>query len=150
MAGNEYVLLSMRVALAMLPGPANGNSPPRPARGNERENVWDSTRDKVFEVDHIFEYLVETLRSHGLDALLGTTTSFKIATVCSGIDAPIFALRAIVKAAESLQYGPLVEFEHVFACEIEPFKQTLLWRNSKPRHIFRDVVELSRPGVEEA
>ncbi|KAI6164579.1 hypothetical protein EDD17DRAFT_1561310 [Pisolithus thermaeus] len=40
------------------------------------------------------------------------------------------------------QHSIALEFEHVFSCEIEPFKQAYIERNFKPPLLFRDVCEL--------
>jgi hypothetical protein len=50
------------------------------------------------------------------------------------------------KAIEK-EYGVKLEFEHIFSCEIEPFKQAYIERNFSPPILFRDVCEL---GEDEA
>lgn len=40
------------------------------------------------------------------------------------------------------KYGKPLEVEHVFSCEIEPFKQAYIERNFSPPILFRDVCEL--------
>jgi hypothetical protein len=45
-----------------------------------------------------------------------------ILLVCSGTEAPILALDMICTAVKEL-YDQTIEFEHVFSCEIEPYKQ---------------------------
>jgi hypothetical protein len=42
------------------------------------------------------------------------------------------------------QQGVKIEFDHVFSCEIEPFKQAYIERNFAPAILFRDVTELGR------
>ena len=67
-----------------------------------------------------------------------------VATICSGSDAPLFALDLIQNSAANLDLGPLFEVAHLFSCEIEPFKQAFIRRNvSRDVTIFRDVVELA-------
>ena len=73
----------------------------------------------------------------------------RIATVCSGIDAPIFALKEILEAGRR-QGLVLFSMQHVYACEIEPWKRDFLARNSKVEHIYCDVLELSQPNGTEA
>ena len=47
----------------------------------------------------------------------------------------------IAKAIKS-QHDMTLSFEHVFSCEIEPFKQAYIERNFAPPILFRDVTEL--------
>lgn len=47
----------------------------------------------------------------------------------------------IAKAAKA-QSDVSLEFDHVFSCEIEPFKQAYIERNFAPPILFRDVTEL--------
>lgn len=70
----------------------------------------------------------------------------RVATMCSGTESPLLALDMICKAVLDIYKIPL-EVEHVFSCEIEPFKQAYIERNFHPPLLFRDVCEL---GDEEA
>ncbi|KAG9313076.1 hypothetical protein JVU11DRAFT_6516 [Chiua virens] len=65
----------------------------------------------------------------------------RVATMCSGTESPLLALELICQSIQE-QYGVPLEFEHVFSCEIEPFKQAYIERNFKPSLLFRDVCEL--------
>ena len=65
----------------------------------------------------------------------------RVATMCSGTESPLLALDLICQSIQE-QYGVPLEFEHVFSCEIEPFKQAYIERNFKPPLLFRDVCEL--------
>ena len=42
------------------------------------------------------------------------------------------------------QYGVKLDIEHLFSCEIEPFKQAYIERNFQPPLLFRDIRELGR------
>ena len=46
----------------------------------------------------------------------------RVATMCSGTESPMLALAMMSKAVEA-QTGVKLEIDHVFSCEIEPFKQ---------------------------
>lgn len=70
--------------------------------------------------------------------------SLRIATMCSGTESPLLALEMIRRSIE-VQYGVNLGVEHVFSCEIEPFKQAYIERNFRPPILFRDVCELNRP-----
>ncbi len=65
----------------------------------------------------------------------------RVATMCSGTESPLLALGLI---SRSLKEDEHVEFriQHVFSCEIEPFKQAYIERNFSPPVLFRDVCEL--------
>lgn len=66
----------------------------------------------------------------------------RVATMCSGTEAPLLALRMITRSLFK-QTGKKLEIEHVFSCEIEPFKQAYIERNFSPPILFRDVLELA-------
>lgn len=95
--------------------------------------------------------MVKTLLDAGLEkAITGGAIRLRVATVCSGIDAPIFGLNVVRESGQNLGFGSIIEYEHVYACEIEPWKQAFLQKNSKPQVIFRDVAELGKPGAKQA
>jgi hypothetical protein len=70
----------------------------------------------------------------------------RVATMCSGTESPLLALQLICEAMKDILEADL-EIDHVFSCEIEPFKQAYIERNFRPPILFRDVTEL---GGEEA
>ncbi|KAF8075101.1 hypothetical protein FPV67DRAFT_1476000 [Lyophyllum atratum] len=65
----------------------------------------------------------------------------RVATMCSGTESPLLALELIQKSIDE-QHGVHLDIEHVFSCEIEPFKQAYIERNFHPPLLFRDVCEL--------
>ena len=71
---------------------------------------------------------------------------FRVATMCSGTESPLLALQLICEAMKDILRAD-IEVDHVFSCEIEPFKQAYIERNFHPPILFRDVTEL---GGEEA
>lgn len=71
----------------------------------------------------------------------------KLMYLCpSGTESPLLALGLIAKSVKQL-WGKDFKVQHVFSCEIEPFKQAYIERNFQPPILFRDVCEL---GDEEA
>ena len=114
---------------------------------------------------HLFLPLLQTMRNRPL----------KVATMCSGTESPILALDMIQKSLEDVCHelgleqdlmrddnndhddnvhdsslsstSSILPIEHVFSCEIEPFKQAYIERNFRPPLLFRDIREL---GQEEA
>ena len=80
-----------------------------------------------------------------LNPLANKTFKLKVATLCSGTDAPIFALKKLQEAFITRGMNQTIEFEHLYSCEIEPFKQAFIRRNvDSSTIIFRDVVEMAR------
>ncbi|PFH51813.1 hypothetical protein AMATHDRAFT_141817 [Amanita thiersii Skay4041] len=73
----------------------------------------------------------------------------RIATMCSGTESPLLALDLICKAIYE-QHDIHLDIEHVFSCEIEPFKQAYIERNFHPPILFRDVCELGDPEAHTA
>lgn len=67
--------------------------------------------------------------------------SMRVATMCSGTESPLLALELIRRSILE-HYEVDLKFEHVFSCEIEPFKQAYIERNFRPPILFRDVCEL--------
>ena len=65
----------------------------------------------------------------------------RVATMCSGTESPLLALNLISRAMTE-KLGTTIEVEHVFSCEIVPFKQAYIERNFHPPLLFRDVCEL--------
>lgn len=60
----------------------------------------------------------------------------RVATMCSGTESPLLALDKIGNACEHV-YGAKLNVDHVFSCEIEPFKQAYIERNFAPPILFR-------------
>lgn len=67
----------------------------------------------------------------------------RVATMCSGTESPLLALELIQESIHE-EHGLKLEIEHVFSCEIEPFKQAYIERNFHPPLLFRDVCELGQ------
>ena len=65
----------------------------------------------------------------------------RVATMCSGTESPLLALEQVSRALKKL-HGVSFEVEHVFSCEIVPWKQAYIERNFHPPVLFRDVCEL--------
>jgi hypothetical protein len=71
---------------------------------------------------------------------------FRVGTICSGTEAPIFSLKLIKEISQSLTDGRMViQFNHVFSVENEPFKQAYISRNALGSTVFRDVVDFAVP-----
>lgn len=70
----------------------------------------------------------------------------RVATMCSGTESPLLALEMLAEACR-VQHGQPLAWEHVFSCEIEPFKQAYIERNFSPPLLFRDIRELDSAQV---
>jgi hypothetical protein len=85
--------------------------------------------------------------------------------MCSGTESPILALDMIQTAIRDAcrdwpdRFGSLLvngsadhffPMEHVFSCEIEPFKQAYIERNFSPPILFRDIRELGQDRAQTA
>jgi hypothetical protein len=77
----------------------------------------------------------------------------RVATMCSGTESPVLALdmlqqaiRECVRDDADLNFEPASVFplQHVFSCEIEPYKQAYIERNFHPPLLFRDIRELGQ------
>jgi site-specific DNA-cytosine methylase len=81
----------------------------------------------------------------------------RMATMCSGTESPVLAIDMLSKAIDDFYHAhkdqfdgklaikkneSLLQIEHVFSCEIEPFKQAYIERNFQPPLLFRDIREL--------
>lgn len=84
--------------------------------------------------------VAELFKQH--NKLNATSRKLRVGTMCSGTESPLLALQLISEAMEV--DGSKLEVEHIFSCEIEPFKQAYIERNFRPPVLFRDVTELQR------
>lgn len=73
-------------------------------------------------LDLIFDDIIS--RPDQVRALMGPDKyrRLRVATMCSGTESPLLALEMFARAIKNRGWGTL-EIEHVFSCEIEPFKQ---------------------------
>ncbi|KAJ3182529.1 hypothetical protein HDU85_002627 [Gaertneriomyces sp. JEL0708] len=97
----------------------------------------------LHDLEDIFSDLAERVREIADVARKLNGRKLRVATMCSGTESPLLALNLISRAAK-LHYGVNLEIEHVFSCEIEPFKQAYIERNFAPPLLFRDVCELGQ------
>ncbi|KAI8799644.1 hypothetical protein BJ742DRAFT_128160 [Cladochytrium replicatum] len=67
----------------------------------------------------------------------------RVGTMCSGTESPLLALDLIGQALKR-NHGIVFEVDHVFSCEIEPYKQAYIERNFAPPVLFRDICELGQ------
>ncbi|EJT96648.1 hypothetical protein DACRYDRAFT_119990 [Dacryopinax primogenitus] len=70
-----------------------------------------------------------------------TKEALNVATMCSGTESPLLALKMIDNACFDL-FGIHLRTNHIFSCEIVDYKQAYIERNFQPKILFRDVCEL--------
>ncbi|GAA5914524.1 uncharacterized protein JCM6883_003191 [Sporobolomyces salmoneus] len=92
-------------------------------------------------IEQIFSDIVSRYSEEFGRAITRLQRPLRIATMCSGTESPILALRLMFRALEQ-QTGIKGKMDHIFSAEIEPFKQAYIERNFSPPILFRDVTEL--------
>lgn len=108
---------------------------------NEGKGQLDLTLPPLYKLDEIFAHMVSR-EAEGFAAVFKDLgRPLRVATMCSGTEAPILALRLMLRALEA-QTGVSGEIDHVFSAEIDAFKQAYIERNFAPPLLFRDVTEL--------
>ncbi|KAL2874671.1 hypothetical protein SGCOL_010141 [Colletotrichum sp. CLE4] len=132
---------------------------PRPGTQSVPQSVMDDA-EHVMVMDErsvnrprdAFPIIFDKALKLGLKKVLDAGgVSFRIATMCSGTDGPILALREFAEAATACGYPGLLQYDHVFSVEIDPFKQAFIGRNAAPSGpIFRNVVDVGMPGATQA
>ncbi|RPD59037.1 hypothetical protein L226DRAFT_489066 [Lentinus tigrinus ALCF2SS1-7] len=123
--------------------PDAGDADEEQAKGSAIEN---SDLPPIHDIPAIFSNLVSRIPEIKGVAEHLKGRKMRVATMCSGTESPLLALNLITHYI-SEQFGVSLEWEHVFSCEIEPFKQAYIERNFQPPILFRDVCEL---GEDEA
>ncbi|KAI1921015.1 hypothetical protein LOZ12_001185 [Ophidiomyces ophidiicola] len=109
----------------------------RPKRG------LDQNRPPISTIEEIFDDLVSKAEKNGFSDFLKHigNRELRVATMCSGTEAPLLALEMISESFKRL-FGQSFRMHHLFSAEIEPFKQSYIQRNFSPNILFRDVSEL--------
>jgi hypothetical protein len=111
--------------------------------GKKEKNISpeDSSLPPISRLPDIFLDIVSRLSEIKALAERIKGRKLRVATMCSGTESPLLALNLISRAMTE-KLGTTIEVEHVFSCEIEPFKQAYIERNFQPPLLFRDVCEL--------
>ncbi|KAI0675815.1 hypothetical protein C8Q78DRAFT_1006678 [Trametes maxima] len=104
-------------------------------------NVENSDLPPIYQIPAIFSDLVSRIPQIKDVAEHLKGRKMRVATMCSGTESPLLALNLIQRSIME-HFGIALEYEHVFSCEIEPFKQAYIERNFQPPLLFRDVCEL--------
>ncbi|KUI55585.1 Helicase domino [Cytospora mali] len=110
-----------------------------------------SNEKPLFNLRDIIADLLDRSQHDGLNHYVdsGRQFSIRVGTLCSGTDAPIHVMElfGMLKNDDGNQVFTTV---NSFGCEIEPFKQGFLMRNSKPQLLFRDARDFAKDGARQA
>ena len=101
----------------------------------------DSSLPPIHTISDMFSDLVGNIPDIKLVGERVAGRKLRVATMCSGTESPLLAMGLMFDSVAA-QFGEKIEFEHVFSCEIVPFKQAYIERNFQPPLLFRNVVEL--------
>ncbi|ETS81597.1 hypothetical protein PFICI_06599 [Pestalotiopsis fici W106-1] len=83
------------------------------------------------------------------DIALAGGFRLNVGTMCSGTDAPIFALKMLQNEFYAMTGMELFRYKQQYAVEIDPYKQAYLRRNTDA-DVFRDVRDFAQPNIGEA
>lgn len=127
------------------------NAPGSPDGGGDKTSTETSSDTKPQSKDKPLRHLREIVRrmmddaspsglSHYADS--GRQYYIRVGTLCSGTDAPVHAMNlfGMLKNSDGKQVFTTI---NCFGCEIEPFKQSFLMRNSKPELLFKDAKDFA-------
>ena len=95
----------------------------------------------IHDIPTIFDDLISRIPEIKDVAERVSGRKIRVATMCSVTESPLLALELIQRSLLD-QHRITFDIEHVFSCEIEPFKQAYIERNFHPPILFRDVCEL--------
>ncbi|KAG0146890.1 hypothetical protein CROQUDRAFT_656689 [Cronartium quercuum f. sp. fusiforme G11] len=129
-----------------LEAPPKTRTPARKIGGpskKEKETIDETTLAPLTEIPDMFHDMVRNRPEFKETVELMAGRPLRVATMCSGTESPLLALGLISKAVKDL-WGLEFCVQHVFSCEIEPFKQAYIERNFQPPILFRDVCELGQ------
>ncbi|PWN24623.1 hypothetical protein BDZ90DRAFT_276289 [Jaminaea rosea] len=119
------------------------------AEQKAKDHLWPPMSDLSEIYADIVDRMPEALLKPLAQTLAGKGRALRVATMCSGTESPLLALNLISRAVEA-KWGIKMAIEHVFSCELEPFKQAYIERNFSPPLLFRDVTELGKPRAHTA
>ncbi|KAJ3211992.1 hypothetical protein HDU67_004137 [Dinochytrium kinnereticum] len=112
-------------------------------RNDEEEDADEQVPDELEPINKLADMFDDMVKRNPdfVAAIRQLNRPLRVATMCSGTESPLLALQLLSRA---LKARCNVDFavDHVFSCEIEPFKQAYIERNFSPPLLFRDVREL--------
>lgn len=132
------------------PGPPDGGG-----GGNPSDTASDSdpqfAEKPLRNIREIVKRLIDDASQSGLSDYTDSKRKYyiRVGTLCSGTDAPIHVMNlfAMLKNPDGEQVFTTI---NCFGCEIEPFKQSFLMRNSKPGLLFKDARDFAEDDAKRA
>eukprot|EP00959_Pyramimonas_sp_CCMP1952_P280914 5871698-Pyramimonas_sp.AAC.1 len=98
-------------------------------------------------VSTVMQNLICCMSDDSRQALLqvcAKLTTIRMGTACSGTDIVVVAAKRLVATLKELFGLPdAFNVEHVWSCEVDPFKEQFIRQNCAPRAFFRDVTQLN-------
>ena len=120
--------------------------------GRRKKRDPNGSAPVLSELNDIVSHFVQLVVDRDKDQTIfksGRHRSIRVGTMCSGTDSPIFVLEEICRQLNARGFS--ITLHHEFSCEVEPFKQAFIHRNTSGQAtIFRDVVEMGDPDRHEA
>lgn len=127
--------------------PDNADGGPSAKSQEQEPNL---TAKPLANLREIIQHLLEASRKDGLQDFVDAGQHYiRVGTLCSGTDAPLHVMNlfGMLKNNEGERVFTAI---NIFGCEIEPFKQGFLMRNSKPQFLFRDARDFASDGAQKA
>lgn len=132
------------------PGPPDGGG-----GGGNSDTTSDSeprsTERPLHYLREILKRMLDDASPSGLHFYTesGRQYFIRVGTLCSGTDAPVHVLNlfAMLKNSDGEQVFTTI---NCFGCEIEPYKQSFLMRNSKPELLFKDARDFAEGDAQTA
>ncbi|KAL1875206.1 hypothetical protein Daus18300_003277 [Diaporthe australafricana] len=119
--------------------------------GSSSDSKGRSTDKPLRSLREIIRRLIDDSQDEGLRHYVESGREFyiRVGTLCSGTDAPVHVMNlfSMLKNPEGKQVFTTI---NSFGCEIEPFKQSFLMRNSKPELLFRDAKDFALGDAQRA
>lgn len=131
------------------PGCSSPGSPDGGGGGNSSEPAADMeprSQDKPpRSLREIILRLIDDASQNGLSFYTesGRQYYIRVGTLCSGTDAPIHVMN-LFEMLKNSHGDQVFTTINSFACEIEPYKQGFLMRNSKPALLFKDAKDFAK------
>ncbi|KAI1380681.1 hypothetical protein F4677DRAFT_194779 [Hypoxylon crocopeplum] len=105
-------------------------------------NGLDMSLPPISNVDAAFKHMTGQSKT----LITGGGIQLRVATMCSGTEAPIFALEMLQDFWNRIQpEKEFLEFEHIFSVEIVPFKQAYILRNTSNSILFNNMRDFVNP-----
>ena len=137
------------------PGGNPLGSPDGGGGGDSSESASDmeprSTDKPLRSLREIVQRMMDDASQTGLGFYTASGRQYyiRVGTLCSGTDAPVHVMN-LFQMLKNSAGDPVFTTINCFGCEIEPYKQSFLMRNSKPELLFKDAKDFADGDAERA